>query len=177
MSDSNLKYMHAPKLVNITIDSLIVLLAFLLTRLLVNDFRFNSLVQTDMFYQLPILLAAYWTGFVIFKPFKYFSGSIGLRDIEVIFFSVFTGALIIFISDLILKNLTSDRIHLFSLSVLVINVAVTLYMMILSRMIASFFNKKTKKEVIQKLHVQPNRFNKSSLADYPSELLVFNTLN
>jgi hypothetical protein len=59
----------------------------------------------------------------------------------------------------------------------VINVAVTLYMMILSRMIASFYYKKTKKEVIQKLPVQPIRLNKSSLVDYPAELLVFNTLN
>jgi FlaA1/EpsC-like NDP-sugar epimerase len=177
MSYRNAKERHAPKWVIATIDTFIVLSAFLLTSLLVNDFRFKTLVQPGMLYQIPILLAAYWTGFIIFKTYYVFSRSIGLRDFVMIFFSVLTGALIIFISDLILKNLTSDRIHLFSLSVLVINVTVTLYLMILSRLTAPVIYKKKEKALIQKLHVQPNRLKKSSLVDYPAELLVFNTLN
>jgi hypothetical protein len=177
MADRHFTDRFVPKWIAVTIDTMIVLLAFLFTRLLINDFSLKSLLQSDMSYQLPILMAAYWAGFMIFKPFNLLSGSTGLREIGVIFYSVFSGALIIFISNLLINTFTSGKINLFSLSSLLINVSVTLYMMTLSRLIIRYIFKLIHKEVISKPPVQQNQLTNSSLAGYPVELLVFNALN
>jgi FlaA1/EpsC-like NDP-sugar epimerase len=165
------------KWIIVTIDTVIVLISFFLTRLLMNDFSLKTLVQVDILYQLPLLMAAYCAGFTIFKPYNALSGLTGLRDISVIFSSVFTGALLIFISNLIIKNCISDKIYFFSMSVILINVAVTLYMMTLSRLIVRYILNIVHKELIKKPSDQSYQLRKDSLSKYPVELLVFNALN
>jgi FlaA1/EpsC-like NDP-sugar epimerase len=161
----------------ISIDSLIVLLSFLLTCLLMNDFRLKTLFQADILYQVPVIMVSYFIGFAIFKPYKAYTGVSGIRDIVVIFYSVFAGAVCIFFANLFIKLFLSEKLHLVSFSVLLTDVAVTLYMMIITRLIVRFFYKMIQEGAAKKHPLQSNQFGKASVTTYPVELMVINSLN
>jgi len=49
---------------------MIVVVSFILSYILRHNFSLNLIALTDMFHQIPLVLVAYWIGFMIFKPYS-----------------------------------------------------------------------------------------------------------
>jgi FlaA1/EpsC-like NDP-sugar epimerase len=119
-------------------DSLIVLFSFWLGYALRNNFNLSQTVLYDMVLQVPILLCAYWIGFVIFKPYSGVIRVTVTQDIFLIFFSVLTGAVLFFLFNFILASIKPYSIRLISQSILIIDTIMTVYLMTLSRLAVKF---------------------------------------
>jgi FlaA1/EpsC-like NDP-sugar epimerase len=129
---------YLPKWIVFWADTLIVAFSFLLAYSLRHNFLLDPTMLRDMLHQIPLLLVAYWIGFIIFKTYSGVIRFTVTQDIFLIFFSAMTGATLFFLFNITLSFIESDKIRVISQSILIIDTVVTVYLLTISRLGVKF---------------------------------------
>ncbi|MBK8884375.1 MAG: polysaccharide biosynthesis protein [Bacteroidales bacterium] len=129
---------YLPKWVVFSLDTIIVAFSFFLAYSLRLNFMLGPSAMENIAHQLPIIIAAYWVGFVVFKPYSGVIRFTLTQDIFLIFYTALTGATLFFIANLTLNLIGFANISLISQSILIIDTIVTVFLMTLSRLAVKF---------------------------------------
>jgi FlaA1/EpsC-like NDP-sugar epimerase len=133
-----LKNRYLPRWVIFTFDIFVVLSAFVLSYNLRYNFSSAGLNTLDEFRQMIILITAYLTGFIMFKPFAGIIRHTTSHDIQKIFLAVlFSSAMLVAIT-LLSRTMFHSRFLIIPLSVIIIHMMVTATLLTLSRIIIKY---------------------------------------
>lgn len=125
---------YLPRWVIFAIDSFIILASFLLAYTLRFNFAGIGIDAKSQSIQMGIVLAAYWCGFIVFRPFAGIIRHTTSHDITKIFYAVLTGSLLLLTFTSVARYVPIPNFWVIPYSVIIIHLMVSGMILTVSRL-------------------------------------------